>query len=206
LVVLPCSGRKRPGGTTTRGGSILDLLDPSLRTRLVNAQGRIAGPAGLDETSLLPAWRRYAGTLYGAAHDALAAATSSEVPIVILSGGYGLVLATDPIGLYDRQFAVRDWPRDLLEECLIAVAQHLDLDVVVAFCARTTAYSKLIRNTPWRERLVDAYIAAPGVEERGGAQVLVPRAGGQAFAAFLNGTLRDSWSSTDGVPIAWERA
>jgi hypothetical protein len=170
---MPCSARKAGGGETCGGPSILDVVGPSLADRLRQARGRIAEDAQLDESRLLPAWRRYAGAFYQAARPRLDAAVAVGAPLLIISGAYGLTLAPEPIGVYEWRFSLGDWPEGLLEDCLLAVAEYLRLRRVVAFCAQST--------------------------------VLVPRACGQAVAGFLDGTLHEGWTSTDGLPVRLER-
>ncbi len=109
------------------------------------------------------------------------------MPIVIISGGYGLVLGDECIGWYNRRFSLRDWPPQLLEECLMEVAQACRVQEVVALCAQTTDYAELIRRAPWSQRGIDAWLASPNMAGRGGAQALVPQACGQALGAFIDG-------------------
>jgi hypothetical protein len=124
--------------------------------------------------------------------------------MLIVSGGYGLVLADESIGRYNRRFSLRDWPPQLLEECLAAASEALRVQKVVAFCARTTEYAELIRRTPWSKDGIYVWLASPDMAGRRGAQVLVPQACGQAIGAFLNGELADRWVSTGGVPVRVE--
>lgn len=205
LLVIPCSGRKIQGGSSTRGPSVLDLLAPPLRGRLAKARDDVAAKASLDESRLLPAWRRYDGTMYREAHGSFAAAAENRIPVVIVSGCYGLLLAEECIGWYERRFSIRDWPNGLLGECLIAVTQAYRAQKVVAFCARTTDYAKLVRRTPWSEQGINAWLASPDMMGQGGAQSLVPQACGQAFAAYLDGELISPWSSAAGVPVLLEQ-
>ncbi len=127
MVVIPCSARERPSGTPNLAGpSVLDLLPATLGNRLAVARSRIARHSDVDESRLMPAWRRYAGTFYDAAGSRLGRAVgSAEVSVVILSGAYGLVVAAEPIGVYNRVFEANDWPSGLLEECLLVVAHHV---------------------------------------------------------------------------------
>jgi cytoplasmic iron level regulating protein YaaA (DUF328/UPF0246 family) len=61
---------------------------------------KIHARAHIDETSLIPAWQRYTGSLYQASRDAMETARERGVHMIIVSGGYGLVLAAEPIGYY----------------------------------------------------------------------------------------------------------
>jgi len=203
VVVVPCSARKADGGllpAASSGPRIVDLLPDSLAEGLVAARKRLARPAGVDESLVLPAWQRYMGTLYRSAGTLHVAHRKA----LIISGAYGLLLADEPIGTYDRRFCLADWPGGLLEGCLPAAVRHMEADQVIAFCARTTAYGKLLRSVDWRRHGVAASTVCPQTDGRGGAQVLVPRALGEAVFAYLHAELTSEWHSSDGIPLAVE--
>ena len=102
LFVIPCSGAKLTvSGERASGPAILDELPPDLAETLQSARRANAPQATLDETTLLPAWQRYSGTLYQIAAPVLVQALTSGAHILILSGGYGAVLADEPIGWYE---------------------------------------------------------------------------------------------------------
>jgi len=65
------------------------------------------------------------------------------------TGGYGLLLPTEPIGTYRRRLSLGDWPRGLLEDCLLALASELKVREVTAFCSASMDYAKLMRRTTW---------------------------------------------------------
>lgn len=105
LVIIPCSARK----TSLRAKpvaevSVLDQLPSDLSEQLADARRAIANNAQIDESTLAPAWRRYSGTLYHAAAPVLGNAIQrGQLPhLLILSGGYGIVHARDPIGTKPR--------------------------------------------------------------------------------------------------------
>ena len=203
VVIVPCSARKAHGGllpAASSGPRIVDLLPDSLAEGLIAARKRLARRASVDESLVLPAWQRYMGTLYRSAG-------TLHVPgekVLIISGAYGLLLPDEPIGTYDRRFSPADWPRGLLEGCLPAAVRHMDAHQVIAFCARTTSYGKLLRRVDWRRHGVGARIVSPQTDGRGGAQVLVPRALGEALSAYLHAELTPQWRSSDGTPLAVE--
>jgi hypothetical protein len=128
-----------------------------------------------------------------------------RTPVVVISGGYGLALAGELIGFYDRRFQLTDWPRALLEDCLASIAEHLGVDQVLASCARSTDYAHLVRRVPWPVG-VEALLVSPEMGGRGGAQVLVPRASGEAINAVLENALAVDWTSSDGIELRTERA
>jgi hypothetical protein len=179
LLVLACSGRKERGGRPPGpAGSLAWPQD------LADARTRVLAAAGADTAHVLPAWRRYTGTFYQHARPALADAVSAG-HVVIISGGYGIARADEPIGWYDKILHLADWPDGLLESALISEARRCGTRSVVAFASATTDYARLLRRTPWQQEGIDAQLVTiTGVTE--GAMSEVPRRLGQAFSAFWN--------------------
>jgi hypothetical protein len=142
-----------------------------------------------DESHLLPAWRRYTGAFYDAAHEAFADSTAAGADIVILSGGYGAIQADEPIGWYDTPLRLANWPDHAIETALLEHVERTRPASVVAFLSATTDYARVVRRTRWSTagsvpvRLVTAQAAG------GGAMVKVPRLLGRAFSAFWAGSL-----------------
>ena len=102
LLVIPCSNAKARNDTATeRGASLIDALAPPLATELRETRKNVAQRISIDESTLMPAWRRYDGALYRSSQGALGELLQQGTHIIILSGGYGAVLAEEPIGLYD---------------------------------------------------------------------------------------------------------
>jgi hypothetical protein len=135
-------------------------------------------------SAVLPAWRRYTGMFYQNAGHALAdAATTGH--LVIISGGYGMVSAEEPIGWYDKRLRLSDWPPGLLESCLISAARHASVQTVVAFAAATAQYARLLRHAPWQDAGMTAYLVTVAGVSRG-AMAKVPRRLGEAFGVFWN--------------------
>ena len=206
LFVLPCSARKRRGGSRGLGGdTVFDLLPSSLADRLARARDNLRLAAAVDESLLLPAWQRYEGAFYQAAGACVGLAIADGVTVLVISGGYGLVIGQEPIGIYERRFTLADWPRGLLAECLEAVTACVDASRLLAFCARTTAYAQLVRELLWEATGVDARLVSPDLFGRGGAQVLVPRASGEALRAALADELTSPWRSSDDIEVMVER-
>jgi hypothetical protein len=90
-------------------------------------------------TSHLRAWRR------------MTRRARKEMRVVIVSGGYGLVLAGEPIGWYDMRFVCSRWPHRLMESALEAFTRNLGLTAVRAFASGTTDYGKLLRHVRWEK-------------------------------------------------------
>lgn len=205
LILIPCSGRKSRGGASTGGCSPLtDDLPPSLSQRLADARRAVLAQAEFDHRKLMPAWQRYEGTLYSAAAQALHGAADAGLHVLIISGGYGVIKACEPIGFYSMRLKLSAWPRGLLEEVLLAYAARHRLNSVRAFVSQSTDYRQLVARTRWADaNITDAVIVAP--EAARGAMVKVPRAQGQAIAAFLAGKLTDDWRSSDGLRLHFSR-
>src|SRR6266545_6800810 len=54
--------------------------------------------------------------------------------IAILSAGYGLVSATEPIGMYNETLKTSWWPHRILERCLLAYCSALRDFVCSGIC------------------------------------------------------------------------
>ena len=105
LFVIPCSGAKQAfAGRVRNGPSILDELPSHLAKRLADARIGNVDCARIDETTMVPAWQRYGGTLYQVSGPTLGKMVDDGRHVLILSGGYGVVLASEPIGIYDARF------------------------------------------------------------------------------------------------------
>jgi hypothetical protein len=201
LLIIPCSKAKCLGGSIeVAGRSILDELPPDLARRLSAARAALASVSRLDEAHLMPAWCRYTGRLYAAARDDLKAALGSgRLPhLLILSGGYGVVRATDPIGWYDRALSLRDWPSGLLGDVICHYAKLHGLSAVRAFAGSSTTYAKALRSAPWHSYgLTDVILKSPV----GGSTGTTPPALGEAVAAMLGRSLSRSWRSSHGLAV-----
>jgi hypothetical protein len=175
LIVLPCSGTKRLGGHRMDGPRLHQQLPPELGACLASAQRALAQRAPRDESRLMPAVERYRGSFYEAADGTLAQAVGAGAHVLIISGGYGLLLPTEPIAHYNTRFHLSDWPDNLLQDCLAAYAQRYKLTSAVAFLSRSTDYAKLVRRTHWNRGGVNpAYLASPDSQGSGGTQRTVP--------------------------------
>ncbi len=205
LIVIPCSGRKRRGGTEgTDGASVVDWLPEELAMELSAARQRNAPSSRLDESRTMPAVERYAGMLFEAAADALERIQEAGAEVVIVSGGYGVVSSGEAIGWYAQPFAERMWPEGLVARCLGAYAESIEATAVVGLLAGTTAYAKMFREVRWPATVESAWLVSPELHG-GGAQVKVPRAIGEALAEIADGgSLRADWASSDGVPLRVE--
>lgn len=205
LAIIPCSSAKRPGGDPfLEGRSIASHLPTALSHELQAARDAVASRADVDGSRLLPAYERYSGHFYGALDDTFVQAVEKNVPVLILSGGYGVVLPKEPIGSYDARFRRSWWPDRIVERSVAAYAAEVEAEIVVAFLSSSTEYAKVIRGVRWGDGVRKAHLLTPDNEGRGGAQRAVPRASGEAFDAFVRGELSEDWRSNEGLRIATE--
>jgi hypothetical protein len=201
LLIIPCSGRKasgsQPSGTAR---ALLDDLPADLASRLIAARNAVAVAAHLDESTLMPAWRRNAGTLYQCAF------LPGEDPegmrwfkhLLILSGGYGVVRAIDQIGTYDLAMDESLWPRGLLQKVIVAYARREEIRHVIAIASQTTDYAKILRRVDWRSSGADTVMLLTP-ETAPGAMVKAPRAIGEALRTLTTTGLSRDWRSSDGL-------
>lgn len=177
--MLTCSARKETGGRPP-GQADEVASPPDLR----DARRRVLATASADTTRVLPAWRRYTGGFYQHARPALADAVASG-HVMIISCGYGIARAGEPIGWYDKILQLTDWPAGLLESALISEAQRCGAHTVVAFAPATTDHARLLRRIRWLQVGIDArLVTITGVT--GGAMPEVPRRLGSIRTAGSN--------------------
>ena len=150
---------------------------------------------------MVPAWQRYAGMLYQCGLPNTARTKAALKNIMIISGGYGLLLATEAIGTYEAVFKPGHWPAGLLSEVLLACIRKRQLESVVAFVSATTGYRGLLNQIRWEQAdgLQSVYIVSP--ESTTGAMVKAPRAQGEALSRFIAETLQPDFVSSDGLQL-----
>ncbi len=201
LLVLPCCAQKSTSGTAPAppASGVLDALPASLAVELREARRRNADAAGVDEQRPRPAIDRYTGTLYQALGDA-ARDRLERGPAVILSGGYGLVEPSEPIGWYEQRLQPGRWPGGLLPRALAAYAEHHRCDAVVALVSATGPYQQIVRRARWPATVATGWLVGP-TDVGGGAMVKTPRALGEALEAACRSRLSGEWRSSDGVAL-----
>jgi hypothetical protein len=115
VVLVPCSGRKRPGGRSIYDppGWLECSVRPETRDRLLGARRDLGTFFGLapapdlgfaasqGEVGFLPAWERYDGRVYQAAQFRDLYPRCHGKIVLIVSALYGLLTAEDPIRDYD---------------------------------------------------------------------------------------------------------
>jgi hypothetical protein len=202
LLVIPCSSGKRTGGSTSAGGpSVVDHLPAALGDELVAARRAMAARADVRADALLPAWQRYDGNLYQAAGDALRRFMDAGVPLAIISGGYGVVLADESVGWYEAMFHPADWPHRVVPRCLAALTAAFEVRRVVALAGASTKYAAVIRRVAWPVPAVLLSPAAGG----GGAMRRTPRVIGEAVRTLASAYLDAGWRSSEGVGLRREQ-
>lgn len=186
LLLIPRSKTKRTGGDSENWESV------PWPSELLAARRQNRAIANVDERRLMPAWRRYDGGFYATAGDRLREAVAREAPLLILSGGYGLLRPEEPIGDYNKIMRLSDWPAGLLEDLLIGEAIRRNVSSILAFAASSSDYAKLVRRTSWEQAGVNAFLVT--IEGAGkGASGKVPRRLGKAFTCFWQGHPADRY-------------
>lgn len=203
LIIVPCSAAKSHGSEALHHSStLLEELPPGPASRLSAARNAVAGIAHLDESTLMPAWRRYIGTLYQSAHLTLDRSQSAcwFQHLLILSGGYGIVRAVDPIGYYEHAMNANDWPTGLLQEVIETYVHRHGIRRVLALVSESTGYARILLKVAWhRAGLSEALLFTPEVST--GAMVKAPRAIGEALATMIASGWTPSWKSSDGLRL-----
>ena len=207
VLVLPCSGKKTNFARTRDGNwdgdgdgaSVLNCLPQPLAEELRARRTENAIAAKVDESTLLPAIERYVGHLYVAARPAFNRLSRSGTAVLIVSGGYGIVLARERIGTYDLAYRESLWSKELIGRCLAKYAESVRAKTVVGLLSETTQYAKTFRRAPWTGRRV--FLITPERKAHG-AMVKAPRAQGEALAAIIHGRhLPPNWESRDGLQM-----
>jgi len=126
LIVVPCSGRKRPGGVadlawstkesavaglSAKGGGRLLAARSELARRFGYRDGEDLGGRSLAPVPLMPACRRYDGNLYRKIDSSHWSALADETRVVIVSALYGLVAPREAIRDYNRTMSDLVAPR-----------------------------------------------------------------------------------------------
>ncbi|HWD04904.1 MAG TPA: hypothetical protein VG674_20885 [Amycolatopsis sp.] len=171
LIIGPSKAKAAGGGPRTPGRA-------DWPGELLRARARQLARSGVDESAELPAWQRYRGHFYRNVGDALPDAAASG-RLLILSGGYGVVRAEEPICRYDRKLHLRDWPPGVLEAALLYEVRRLKARRVLGFGSASADYTALLRRVPWE---VPATLVTIDFHQ-GGAQAEVPKRLATAFAA-----------------------
>ncbi len=199
LVVIPCcKAKQNHAGFAANGPSIIDDLPDYLAQELRQARNSVIEKAKIDETTLVPAWHRYDGVLYNQhGRRAVGELMQAGARVLILSGGYGLVHAVEPIGMYEAAMKLTWWPDEILQRCLIAYSKRHELTAVRAFASATTNYRKILERVNWHEAGIgDAKLLTPQITS---GQRMSPATIGEALVALQNGTLATDWQSSDGL-------
>lgn len=197
LFVLPCSKRKDKGGCLSNDNiSILDYLPDKLVTELRCRRSENAQEAHVDEAKLLSASKRYTGYLYQAAGTAFDDLAVSKAHMLIISGGYGVVLAHEPIGWYNMKFQRSRWQNGLIKRCLAAYAKTTRVESVVGIFSPSGEYPKEFSNTCWPATIKRAFQVSP----IGGSSRTSPHAEGEALAVLSRQcSLPLCWRSSHGL-------
>lgn len=196
LLIIPCSGAKRDCRDVGRARpAIRRSLPDDLAAELREARQRVKALVPFDERQLIPAWQRYDGSLYATGRGALADLMAAGMHVIIISGGYGVVLAQEPIGRYEARLNPSWWPNHLIERVLIAYAQQHGIASVRAFVSATGPYVTILKHVRWRDAgISDVLVLTPAAEP--GGMRRSPATQGEALLALRDGTLSPEWRSS----------
>lgn len=201
LLMVSCSGKKKSGNLPSSGPSIRLALNPSRANELANAQAALCTAAQVDEKTLMPAYLRYSGFLYERAATTIGTLVAAGRRVVIVSGGYGLLLADEPIGWYEKKFIRSNWPHDLLEKCILDYVNREGIRSVIA--VMSSEYAKLVERVNWRAAGVNATLVSPIADGKGN-MMKVPRAQGEAINTLISAGLDQAWRSSDGLSLQFK--
>ena len=210
LLLIPCSKTKQHRSKPSNAASILSALDPARAAALANARAKLSEKikeekkpkeAPVDEKTLMPAYLRYSGQLYKHCSADIGAALAVGRRVLIVSGGYGLLLADEPIGMYEKRFTLSDWPGGLLEGCILDYARHEGIQSIIAVMARTSTYATLIRRWKRKGAGLPVTLVSPDFRGPNVGQKKVLKAQGEAITALINNGLDKDWRSSDGLSL-----
>lgn len=178
LIMIPCSRSKQKESSLSEhsGHSVLDTLPTGLADELRGQRTRNASSVHLDESVLLPAVERYTGYLYQTAGTTLDWLNKSSAGVLIISGGYGVICATESIGWYSQPFKPGMWPNYLIGRCVEAYAAAVSARTVVGFFSASSSYAQMFRKIPWPQSVKRVLLVSPRARARDGAQKKVPHA------------------------------
>ncbi|MEV7548610.1 hypothetical protein AB0N89_03190 [Amycolatopsis sp. NPDC089917] len=171
-----------PSKAKIRGGDAAGKTSAAWPEPLLRARAGVLAKSKVDGGGVRPAWLRYSGHFYRNVGGALGEAAGSG-RLLILSGGYGILRADEPIPYYDRKLKLSDWPPGVLEATVIEEARRIGATKVVTFVSASADYAKLARRIPWSSTEIEGVLATIDFHG-GGAQVEVPRRLAQAFGAW----------------------
>lgn len=202
LVIIPCCKAKQDRfGYCDGGPSITDSLPIDLVQELQGARRAAAPKAQVDEKTLVPAYQRYDGALYQySGREAIGKLLQAGARVVVLSGGYGLILAAEPIGMYEGALKPAWWPQKILQRCLVAYAKRHKIEFVRAFASATSPYRTVLDRVDWQSADIgDAMLLTPQVVL--GGVLKSPATIGETLLALGNGMLTTDWQSSFGLRL-----
>ncbi len=220
LLLIPCSKEKAMSGRAYVGPSFPGAIETdqgrALQERRVAVHSALYADARIDQNPacMLPAIDRYApGNLYRVAHGAIKRAKKDGVRIVILSGGYGLLLPDEPTRLYDKKLRLQDWGergailKQSLSSYVMAQTSRQKLEKVVAVMSNSSPYAELVRMMEreggWAKLGLTGQLFVP-LAEGGGSGGKVPRAQGFIINALVDGRLEDGMKVENGLGFSVE--
>ncbi len=196
-ILIPCSKTKEGNGLKVeRPIEIISFLGQGATVLLKQARQDVLQIPNVtfDETSrLVPAIVLYSGTLYKVEGflNAIGNALATGLHILIISGGYGLLRAEEPIHKYEAYLGRSDgklrsfWKR-ILPGIVADYAERNKIKNV--FITGSKPYSDVLGTEGWTiGRTVRWYI--PHASEGESPYIAVPKKCGEAIRDLLNGLM-----------------
>ncbi len=162
LYVIQCSSKKGFVSIPPLKGDIFEGVNEKTAEILRKIREKKMGQANLDRNVFYPAFKGYQGITYENAEKALQEAVSGGGHILIVSGVYGLVRATETINRYDANFHYEDWNqqgKSILHDALVEYLQHFKLKHLRLLFTENTSYSKVEKSLGSRVNFLDSALS-----------------------------------------------
>ena len=147
LYVIQCSsGKGKESITSSLKGDIFEGLSEKTAEIFREMREKRMDQAILDRNVSYPAFKGYQGITYRHAEKALQDAVAEGGHILIVSGVYGLVRATETINKYEDNFRYEDWNqqgKSILNDVLVEYLQHFKIKHLRLFFTKDTSYSEV---------------------------------------------------------------
>jgi hypothetical protein len=211
LLIFPCSAGKDGESLSTplKSAYIQDYIDKDLAQGLIAARNRVfkdailkgSGVTFFDRNSpRTAALAFYSGYQYQVPgfKSRVAKAIRSGVHCLVISGGYGLIRAEEPIHNYEAHMTrTHKYWKDIIPKALSAYVKRNRIDRTFIACSKP--YAEVLKRYDWSgDREVFWYVATLPRRKGGGPQVKVPRLIGKAIVELIDSNFKidTRWKTT----------
>jgi hypothetical protein len=195
LLIFPCSAAKE-GSPLIRpipSARIMDFLGRKAAHDLESARESVFRDKRTDDIWIearshpMPGLTLYSGNQYLVPHfkDRVIDAIGSGVHCLIISGGYGLIRAEEPIHKYGAEITqTRKYWKDVISEVLADYIRRNEIGRV--FIGSSSSYVGILKRKGWSGN-AQVYWCIPKLPKgEGGAQVKVPRLTGDRVVELID--------------------